>query len=115
MGCLCVICSANQFDVHVRAVDGKWFRTKEDKTIPDPLTGEPFISYPLTSASEAQPFIDSLRRVPKTGCACRHQLWTLSGTAAACSLCIDPLCHISVPHLTMQALDHPGTLAHGRL
>lgn len=48
-------------------VDGKWFRTKEDKTIPDPLNGEPFISYPLTSASEAQPFIDSLRRVPKTG------------------------------------------------
>jgi hypothetical protein len=69
--------------MHVRAVDGKWFRTKEDKTIPDPLNGEPFISYPLTSASEAQPFIDSLRRVPKTGCACCHQLRTLSGTAAA--------------------------------
>jgi hypothetical protein len=50
------------------------FRTKEDKTIPDPLTGEPFISYPLTAATETQPYIDSLRRVPKTGymLCCKH-------------------------------------------
>lgn len=51
----------------LHAVDGEWFRTKEDKTTPDPLNGEPFLSYPITSAAEAQTFVDSLRRVPKTG------------------------------------------------
>ncbi len=31
------------------------------------MTGEPFISYPDTSAEEGAPFVESLRRVPKTG------------------------------------------------
>ena len=31
------------------------------------MTGEPFISYPDTSAEEGVPFVASLRRVPKTG------------------------------------------------
>jgi 1-pyrroline-5-carboxylate dehydrogenase len=48
-------------------VDGEWVRASENRTVPDPLNGEPFISYPNISTSEAQPFIDSLRRVPKTG------------------------------------------------
>ncbi len=42
-------------------------RASEDKTIPDPLNGEPFISYPTIGMGDRQPFIDSLRRVPKTG------------------------------------------------
>lgn len=46
---------------------GEWQGTKNEKTIPDPLNGEPFISYPDIQADETQPFIESLRAVPKTG------------------------------------------------
>ena len=52
-------------DAH--AVDGQWLSARSSRTIPDPLTGEPFISYPDTSADEGEPFVASLRRVPKTG------------------------------------------------
>jgi hypothetical protein len=48
-------------------VGGEWQGTKNEKTIPDPLNGEPFISYPDIQADETQPFIESLRAVPKTG------------------------------------------------
>lgn len=48
-------------------MNGEWHRTAADKTIPDPLNGEPFISYPDIKPEETQPFIDSLRAVPKTG------------------------------------------------
>ena len=49
------------------AVDGQWQPAASSRTIPDPMTGEPFISYPDTSAEEGAPFVASLRRVPKTG------------------------------------------------
>lgn len=49
------------------AVDGEWSRTAKDQTIPDPLNGEPFISYPDITEDETAPFIESLRAIPKTG------------------------------------------------
>ena len=49
------------------AVDGEWQSAASSRTIPDPMNGEPFISYPDTSADEGAPFVASLRRVPKTG------------------------------------------------
>mmetsp|Transcript_2467 Transcript_2467/g.7402 ORF Transcript_2467/g.7402 Transcript_2467/m.7402 type:complete len:450 (+) Transcript_2467:202-1551(+) len=48
-------------------VDGEWSRTAKDQTIPDPLNGEPFISYPDITEDETAPFIESLRAIPKTG------------------------------------------------
>lgn len=48
-------------------VDGKWQSAREEKSIPDPYTGEPFISYPHTATAEISPFVHSLKRVPKSG------------------------------------------------
>lgn len=49
-------------------VNGEWTGAKEEKMLPDPLTGEPFISYPTVApGEETRPFVDSLRAVPKTG------------------------------------------------
>lgn len=49
------------------AVGGKWVDTAKHLDIPDPLNGEPFTRIPDTQPSEVQPFVDSLRAVPKTG------------------------------------------------
>lgn len=35
--------------------------------LPDPLTGEGFIKVPDTGPSEIDPFVDSLKKVPKHG------------------------------------------------
>ncbi|KAI8477378.1 MAG: aldehyde dehydrogenase [Monoraphidium minutum] len=49
-------------------VGGKWVDAASALTIPDPLNGEPFTSVPDTQGErELQPFIDSLRKVPKSG------------------------------------------------
>jgi 1-pyrroline-5-carboxylate dehydrogenase len=48
-------------------VQGEWVSTAEEEIIPDPLTGEPFISLPATSREELAPFIASLRSCPKSG------------------------------------------------
>jgi len=48
-------------------VGGKWEDTKQYMDIPDPMTGEAFIKSPDTQLDEIQPFIDSMRAVPKSG------------------------------------------------
>lgn len=60
-------CSSPTAQACADAVDGQWQPAAASRTIPDPMTGEPFISYPDTSAEEGAPFVASLRRVPKTG------------------------------------------------
>lgn len=49
------------------AVNGQWTLPKSSKTIPCPMSGEDFIRVPDTQPDEAQPFIDSLKSVPKSG------------------------------------------------
>jgi len=48
-------------------VDGKWVGTQSYKDLPDPMTGKPLHKYPDTTVDEIQPFIDSMRAVPKSG------------------------------------------------
>lgn len=48
-------------------VSGKWCGAHKEKTVPDPLNGEPFIRLPDTAVSEIQPFVLSLQSAPKTG------------------------------------------------
>ena len=60
-----------------RAVNGKWVEPKETEVIPDPMNGEGFILAPNpTSDEDLQPFVDSLRSVPKTGL---HNPWKNTG------------------------------------
>ena len=49
------------------AVAGRWVQSSKKRILPDPLDGSPFIEVPDTPASEAGPFIESLRAVPKHG------------------------------------------------
>lgn len=49
------------------AVAGKWADAASVLTIPDPLNGEPFTYIPDTQGAELQPFISSLKAVPKSG------------------------------------------------
>lgn len=35
--------------------------------LPDPMNGEPFIKVPNTAPDEAEPFVQSLKAVPKSG------------------------------------------------
>lgn len=49
------------------AVNGEWGLPAKSKTIPDPLNGEPFIKLPDTQLDEIDPFVQSLRAVPKSG------------------------------------------------
>lgn len=49
------------------AVNGQWTLPASSKPIPCPMTGEDFIRVPDTQREEAQPFIDSLKSVPKSG------------------------------------------------
>lgn len=49
-------------------VGGRWVDTASSLTIPDPLNGEPYTKIPDTQGqSELQPFINSLKSVPKSG------------------------------------------------
>ncbi|EIE18461.1 aldehyde dehydrogenase [Coccomyxa subellipsoidea C-169] len=48
-------------------VNGEWGLPAKSKTIPDPLNGEPFIKLPDTQLDEIDPFVQSLRAVPKSG------------------------------------------------
>jgi hypothetical protein len=49
------------------AVGGKWVQPKASKAIPCPMTGEDFMKIPNTQPEEAQPFINALKAVPKSG------------------------------------------------
>ena len=40
---------------------------KKTKTIPDPWTGDSFITLPDPQIDEIQPYIDSLTKIPKSG------------------------------------------------
>jgi 1-pyrroline-5-carboxylate dehydrogenase len=40
---------------------------KESKSIPCPISGDAFMKIPNTGPQDAQPFIDSLKSVPKSG------------------------------------------------
>lgn len=48
-------------------MDGQWFDAKAHVTLPDPMNGDPFIRVPNPTTADTQPFVDSLKRVPKTG------------------------------------------------
>lgn len=48
-------------------INGEWKGTENYLVLPDPMTGKPMISIPDTSVAESQPFIDSLKSVPKHG------------------------------------------------
>jgi 1-pyrroline-5-carboxylate dehydrogenase len=48
-------------------VDGAWRETAAQSVTVDPLNGEAFLRQPSTSTSELEPFVASLRRVPKSG------------------------------------------------
>jgi len=48
-------------------VGGEWVQSNQYKDLVDPLTGLPMISLPDTQIDEIQPFVDSLRAVPKSG------------------------------------------------
>lgn len=63
--------SLGQGPVHAvsNLVDGKWTSAKNQMEIPNPMdkTKQPIFTIPDTQPDELQPFIDSLRKVPKTG------------------------------------------------
>jgi hypothetical protein len=50
-------------------IDGKWTQAKATMTIPDPMNKDahPIFTCPDTTVDEIQPFLDSLRKVPKSG------------------------------------------------
>ena len=48
-------------------VSGGWTLPKASTAMPDPLNGEPFLKIPDTQEGDLQPFVDSLRGVPKSG------------------------------------------------
>lgn len=48
-------------------VAGRWTGAARSKTIPDPMNGEAFVSYPDTQASEIDHFVASLNACPKSG------------------------------------------------
>ena len=47
--------------------EGEWQETHSKIDLPDPLTGEIFLHISNTSPSEVPPFIDSCRKIPKSG------------------------------------------------
>jgi len=53
-------------------VDGTWSGTKNYIDLPDPMNGETFIHMPDTRDEELDAFINSLRKVPKSG---KHNPW----------------------------------------
>lgn len=49
------------------AVFGEWTSTEKHITLPDPLNGEPFLRCPDTQLYEIEPFVSSLKSVPRSG------------------------------------------------
>ena len=49
------------------AVNGDWVQSKKQRTLPDPLNGDPFLHVPDTQVEEIEPFVNSLKKVPKHG------------------------------------------------
>ncbi|KFG62570.1 putative mitochondrial P5CDH [Toxoplasma gondii RUB] len=48
-------------------VNGKWSGTRETYDVVDPMNGEAFIKSPYTKDAELEPFIASIKGVPKSG------------------------------------------------
>lgn len=50
-------------------IDGKWVQAKGTLSFPDPMNKDahPIFTCPDTTVEEIQPFLDSLRKVPKSG------------------------------------------------
>lgn len=48
-------------------LDGKWVKTAKSTVIPDPMNGKPMVSMPQTAPEELDPFLDGMRRTPKSG------------------------------------------------
>lgn len=48
-------------------VYGEWVPAEKHMVIPDPLNGEPFIQVPDTQLYEIEPFVASMKAVPKSG------------------------------------------------
>ena len=48
-------------------VFGEWLPTDKYMTLPDPMNGEPFLNCPDTQLYEIEPFVHSLKSVPKSG------------------------------------------------
>lgn len=48
-------------------VYGEWVPAEKHLVVPDPLNGEPFVRVPDTQLWEIEPFVSSLRAVPKSG------------------------------------------------
>jgi hypothetical protein len=50
-------------------IDGKWVQAKNTRIIPDPVNKDahPIFTVPDTTVDEIQPFLESLRKVPKSG------------------------------------------------
>jgi 1-pyrroline-5-carboxylate dehydrogenase len=57
----------NGNDKGFNLVQGKWVGTATYNDLPDPLTGKPLMKVPATTKEEIEPFIDSLKSVPKSG------------------------------------------------
>lgn len=49
------------------AVNGEWHLPSQSRTLIDPWNGEEFMQIPDPQANEIAPFVESLRRVGKTG------------------------------------------------
>lgn len=48
-------------------VQGEWVGTENYREVVDPMTGKHMLSIPDTSLAETEPFIESLKGVPKHG------------------------------------------------
>ncbi|GAQ87509.1 delta-1-pyrroline-5-carboxylate dehydrogenase 1 protein [Klebsormidium nitens] len=59
--------SGSQPGTAYNLVGGEWTSSASAVPIPDPLTGEPFLTIPNTQRDECAPFIASLKSVPKSG------------------------------------------------
>lgn len=62
-----VCCIKCTYAVSVVAVSGEWKTTEQQETIPDPMNGEPFVQYSSTQMHETAPFVEALKKVPKSG------------------------------------------------
>lgn len=49
------------------AVGGQWGQAAQTKSIQDPWTGEEFITLPDPQVSEISPYVESLKKVTKSG------------------------------------------------
>ena len=54
-------------DRGMNLVNGEWTPSNTYKTMVDPMTGKPMMSYPDTQMDEIEPFVESLASVPKYG------------------------------------------------